>query len=410
MNATQPTNLSAHKKDFPILSRQVNGVPLVYMDWGASAQKPQAVLDAVDAFYAEHYANIHRGVHTLSQEATAAYEGVRGKVRRFIGAAQDEEIIFTKGCTESINLVASSWGWSNLKPGDEILLSEMEHHANIVPWQLIAERTGAVVKPIPITDDGELDLDAYDKLLSDRTKVVGITHISNVLGTKNPIGLISERAHKHGAIVLVDGAQAGPHETIDVQALGADFYTLSCHKMYAPTGVGVLYGRKALLDAMPPYQGGGDMIRTVSFSGTTFAPVPTKFEAGTPNIAGVVGLGAAIDYIGGIGKRNISAYEGELVEQAQSRLLEIKGLAVQGTTRGKASIISFTVDGIHPHDMGTILDGYGIAVRTGHHCCMPLMTRLGLPATSRASLNFTNTMADVEKLVHGIRKAQELFA
>lgn len=403
------TDLSHYRKDFPILKERVNGVPLVYLDHGATAPKPQVVLDAVESYLAHTSANIHRGVHALSQKATALYEDARETTREFINAAETAEIIFTKGCTESINLVASSWGRKNLQPGDEILVSVMEHHSNIVPWQLIAEERGAKVLPIPMFDNGELDLDAYRSMLSERTKMVGIVHISNSLGTINPVDEIIRLAHGVGAKVLVDGAQAGPHATIDVLAIDADFYTLSCHKAYAPTGVGVLYGKRALLEEMPPYQGGGDMIRTVAFEGSTYAPLPSKFEAGTPNIAGVIGLGAALRYLLEIGRERIAQAEHELLQYAEGRLSEIPNLVLRGTAVKKSSLVSFTMKEVHPHDLGSLLDAEGIAVRTGHHCCMPVMKRLGVPATVRATFSFINTKEEIDHLTNALIRAREKF-
>jgi cysteine desulfurase / selenocysteine lyase len=404
------------RDDFPLLRREVRGKPLVYLDNAATSQKPEPVLRALDLFYREENANIHRGVHHLSQEATAKFDAARERVRRLLNAAETREVIFTKGCTEAINLVATSWGRQNLRPGDEILLSTMEHHSNIVPWQMVAEATGALVRPIPITDEGEIDLEAYVSMLSERTKLVGIVHVSNSLGTVNPVRRMAEMAHAVGAKVLVDGAQGGPHIRIDVQDLDADFYTLSCHKIYAPTGVGVLYGKAALLEAMPPYQGGGDMIRTVSFDGTTYADLPAKFEPGTPNIAGVIGLGAAVEYLEGLGGGSLDDafafvhdQERRLAREAERRLAEIPGLTLWGTAPEKAGIVSFTLDFAHPHDVGTILDSEGIAIRAGHHCCMPLMRRFEIPATARASFAFYNTDAEVEALVRGVQRVRELF-
>ncbi len=415
------------RAEFPILSTQVNGKPLVYLDNGASSQKPVAVIEAMDAYWRETNANVHRGVHYLSQKATREFDASREKVRAFLGAKHSHEIIFTAGCTASINLVAESWGRSNLKAGDEILISTMEHHSNTVPWQLIAQRVGATVLPIPISDAGEIDLDAYRGMLSERTKMVAIIHVSNSLGTINPVKEIIQMAHAAGAKVLVDGAQAGPHIRINVQDLNADFYTLSCHKMYAPTGIGVLYGKETLLNEMPPYQGGGDMIHTVSFEKTTYAPLPYKFEAGTPNIAGVIGLGSTIDYLAALGSRfenrevadisealdaafrTLEAREKELTDYGMQVLGDIDGVRLTGTAPNKVGILAFTLDCAHPHDVGTVLDNIGIAVRTGHHCCMPLMKRLGVPATTRASLAMYNTHEEIDELVVGIKKVKELF-
>ena len=395
--------------DFPILSRTVHGRRLVYLDNGATTQKPETVIEAERTFYRESNANIHRGVHWLSQHATDLYEAGRKTVQRFINAAKAEEVVFTRGTTEAINLVAQSWGRAQLKAGDEILITTMEHHSNIVPWQLLCEQTGAVLKVAPINDAGELELDAFAALLGERTRLVAITHVSNALGTVNPLAGLIEQAHAVGAIVLVDGAQAVAHQAVDVQALGCDFYAFSGHKLYAPTGIGALYGRHALLAAMPPWQGGGDMIRTVSFERSTYADVPQRFEAGTPNIAGVVGLAAAIDYVSGIGMASIAAHEHALLEHATATLNGIPGLRLIGTAANKAGILSFMVDGIHPHDLGTILDAEGVAIRAGHHCAMPLMTRFGIPGTARASLGVYNDEADIAALAEAIEKAQHMF-
>lgn len=395
--------------DFPILQRPVHGRRLVYLDNGATTQKPSSVIQAERDFYEHSNANIHRGVHLLSQHATDLYEQARETVRGFINAAHTEEIVFTSGTTQAINLVAYSWGLSNLKQGDEILLTGMEHHSNIVPWQLIAEQTGACIKVVPVTDDGELDMDAYRDLLNARTKLVGIVHISNALGTINPIEQMIPLARNVGAKVLIDGAQAVAHQTVDVQALDCDFYAFSAHKLYGPTGVGILYARRSLLEAMPPWLGGGDMIHTVSFEKSTYAPIPQRFEAGTPNIAGIIGLHAAIQYVQDIGLDTIAAHEHDLLVFATERLLEVPGVRIIGQARDKAGILSFVVDRIHPHDLGTILDNEGVAIRAGHHCAMPLMTRLGLPGTARASFALYNSIDDINALVAGLHKAQELF-
>lgn len=410
VNGVSVVNWEAIRAEFPILRRTVHGKPLVYLDNGATSQKPLEVIAKMDEFYRSYNANVHRGVHALSQEATAAFDSSRDKVRDFLGAAESAEVILTKGCTEAINLVALSFGGQNVGSGDEILVSTMEHHSNIVPWQILAEKVGATVRPIPITDDGEIDLDAYASLLSERTKIVAIVHISNSLGTINPVKQMIRMAHDYGATVVVDGAQAGPHGQIDVRDLDADFYTLSCHKMFAPTGIGVLYGKRDLLEKMPPYQGGGDMIRSVSFTGTTYADLPYKFEAGTPNISGAIGLGAAIDFMNRIGRREIGAREDELLKYATVKLTELAGIKIYGTSKHKASILSFTVKGIHPHDLGSILDAEGVAVRTGHHCCQPVMQRYKIPATARASFNFANTFEDADTLCAAVKKAQEVFA
>ncbi len=398
-----------YRQDFPILSRAVRGRPLVYFDNAATAQKPLTVIETVDRYYREYNSNIHRGVHTLSEEATSAYESVREKCRTFINGASEKEIIFTKGTTEAINLVVNTYGRSNIQAGDEIIISWMEHHSNIVPWQLLCEQSGARLKVIPINDDGELIMEEYIKLLNPKTKMVAVGHISNALGTINPVKEIIDLAHAQNAAVLIDGAQAAPHTVIDVRALDCDFYTFSSHKLFGPTGVGVLYGKQALLEAMPPYQGGGDMIKMVTFEKTLYNELPNKFEAGTPNIAGVIGLGAAIDYVDSIGLDVISSYEHELLEYATESALEIAGLKLIGTAKHKASILSFVLDKVHPHDLGTILDHEGIAIRTGHHCAMPVMDRFNVPATARASFAFYNTMQEVDVLITGIKNAVEVF-
>ena len=403
-------DLARVREDFPILKELIHGKPLVYLDNAATSQKPWSVINAERDYYTHLNANIHRGVHDLSQRATDAYEGARGKIRQFINARKNEEVIFVRGTTEAINLVASSYGRSKLKAGDEVIVSEMEHHSNIVPWQMVCDATGAVLRVIPISDAGELDMDAYAKLLNERTKIVAITHVANALGSITPLKKITQMAHAVGAIVLVDGAQAAPHLKIDVQDLDADFYALSGHKIYGPTGVGILYGKEALLDAMPPYQGGGDMIRTVSFKKTTYNTLPYKFEAGTPFISGGIGLGAAIDYVNDLGLAAIAAHEHELLLNATEQAASIPGLKIIGTAREKASVFSFTLGRIHPHDIGTILDHEGIAIRTGHHCAMPVMERLGIPATARASFALYNTHAEVDALFNGIRIVQKVFA
>ncbi|MGV0950262.1 MAG: SufS family cysteine desulfurase [Azonexus sp.] len=411
MNAPMPNlmlDVARLRMDFPILSQMVHGKPLVYLDNAATTQKPRAVIDCMANYYAEYNANIHRGVHILSQQATDAYEGAREKVRRFINAARREEVIFVRGTTEAINLVASSYG-QRLWPGNEILITEMEHHSNIVPWQQLCERSGAVLRVTPISDAGELRLDEFERQLGPATRLVAVTHLSNALGSINPLRRLIELAHGVGAVVLVDGAQAVAHLPVDVQALDCDFYAFSGHKLYGPTGIGVLYGKAALLDAMPPWQGGGDMIREVSFAKTTYNDLPFKFEAGTPHIAGGIGLGAAIDYVSKLGQPAIAAHEHDLLSYASEQAGAIPGLRLIGTAREKASILSFTVAGIHPHDVGTILDDAGVAVRAGHHCTMPVMTHFGVPATVRASFSFYNTIEEVDVLIHGIRRAQEVF-
>ncbi|HZH57387.1 cysteine desulfurase [Yanghanlia caeni] len=414
MTAAAPTRetvaeIAGHAGDFPILGRTVHGRRLVYLDNGATTQKPQAVIEAEARYYRESNANIHRGVHWLSQHSTDLYDAGRERVRSLLNAASACEIVFTRGTTEAINLVAASWGRSQLKPGDEILLSGMEHHSNIVPWQLVAEQTGAVIRVIPVTDDGELEMQAYAEMLSERTRLVGVCHVSNALGTVNPVAEIIRMAHACGALVLVDGAQAVAHQSVDVQALDCDFYAFSGHKLYGPTGIGALYGRKQLLDAMPPWQGGGDMIHTVSFERSTYAETPQKFEAGTPNIAGVVGLDAAIAYVQEVGLDTIARHEAALVEYATQALGQIPGLRFIGQARERAGIVSFVLEGIHPHDLGTILDMEGVAIRAGHHCAMPLMTRFGLPGTARASFALYNTQEDIDALVAGLNKARRLF-
>jgi cysteine desulfurase/selenocysteine lyase len=397
------------RRDFPILQRKVNGRPLVYLDSGASSQRPVAVLRAVEEYETHSHANIHRGVHALSQAATEAFEGARERVRRFLNARSTREIIFVRGTTEAINLVAQSYARPRFQPGDEILITALEHHANIVPWQMVCEQTGCTLKVAPINRRGELIFEEFQKLLSPRTRLVGVAHVSNALGTILPIKRIVDAAHAVGAVVLVDGAQAVPHTRVDVRALGCDFYAFSGHKLYGPTGIGVLYGREELLQAMPPWQGGGDMILTVSFEKTTYNELPAKFEAGTPNISGAVGLAAAMDYVESLGLEAIAAHEHRLLELATAQVERVPGIEVIGTAADKASILSFTMAGVHPHDLGTILDHEGVAVRTGHHCAMPLMTFLGLPATVRASFGCYNTEQDVAALIAALGKAREVF-
>ncbi len=397
------------RQDFPLLSREVRGKPLVYLDNAATAQKPLCVIESLNKYYREYNSNIHRGVHTLSEEATSAYESARGKCRAFLNAASDKEIIFVKGTTDAINLVAASYGRGNIQAGDEIIISWMEHHSNIVPWQLLCEQSGAVLKVIPINDAGELIMDEYRKLLGPQTKLVSIGHISNALGSVNPIKEIIDLAHQHQALVFVDGAQAVPHAAVDVQELDCDFYAFSAHKLFGPTGIGVLYGKQALLEAMPPYQGGGDMIKMVTFEKTMYNELPYKFEAGTPHIAGGIALGTAIDYITDIGLQAIAAYEHELLEYATEAALKIDGLRLIGTAKNKVSILSFVLDKVHPHDLGTILDHEGVAIRAGHHCAMPVMDRFGVPATARASFAFYNTRDEIDILIKGITYAKEVF-
>jgi cysteine desulfurase/selenocysteine lyase len=397
------------RQDFPILDQEIHGRPLVYLDNAATSQKPRVVLEALDRYYRRDNANVHRGVHSLSERATEAYENAREKVRAFINAGSTSEIVFVRGTTEAINLVAQSWGRPQLKKGDEILISEMEHHSNIVPWQLLCRQTGAILKVAPINDAGELNLEEFKNRLSDRTQLVSIVHCSNALGTINPVKEIVELAHDVGAVVLLDGAQAAPHLKIDVQKLGCDFYAFSGHKLYGPTGIGVLYGRETLLAAMPPYQGGGEMIKFVTFEETIYNDLPYKFEAGTPHIAGAVGLGAAIDYLTQLGIDAVAAYENELFDYVASAVARVPELRVIGTARRKASILSFELKNIHPHDIGTFLDHYGVAIRTGHHCAMPVMQRFGVPATARASFALYSTRADVDALFDGIAKVIEAF-
>ena len=398
------------RAEFPVLRQTIHGKPLVYLDSAATAQKPMAVIEAIRRFHEVDCANIHRGVHELSQRSTAAYEETRSKARKFLNARNKNEIIFVRGTTEAINLVASSWGRKGVREGDEIVISAMEHHSNIVPWQMLCEAAGAKLRVIPMNDRGELILEDYEKLLGPRTRMVAIAHVSNALGTINPVKQIIEMAHRAGALALVDGAQAAPHTKIDVQALDADFYAFSGHKVFGPTGIGVLYGKTKLLNAMPPYQGGGDMIRTVSFEKTTYNDVPYKFEAGTPNIAGGIGLGAALDYACQVGLDRIAAYEHELLVYGTEKLSEIPGLRMIGTAREKAAVLSFVMEGIHPHDIGTVLDRQGIAVRTGHHCAQPVMDFFEVPATTRASLAVYNTFAEIDALAAGLRKVKEIFS
>ena len=398
------------RTDFPILKTKVHAKPLVYLDNAATTQKPLAVIDAETKYYRDYNANVHRGIHALSQWATDAFEAARGKVQRLINAASPEEIVFVRGTTEAINLVAQSYGRSRFRAGDEIILTRMEHHSNIVPWQMLCQQTGAVLRIAPISDSGELQIDEFAALLNERTRLVAVAHVSNSLGTINPVKDIIQRAHAHGVPVLLDGAQAIAHVPVDVQALDCDFYAFSGHKLYGPTGIGVLYGKAALLDAMPPYQGGGDMIRSVSIEqGTTYNTLPYKFEAGTPNIAGVIGLGAAVDYVSAIGFEAIAAHEQALLHYATPLVAAIPGLRIIGTAREKSGILSFVLEGMHPHDIGTILDREGVAVRTGHHCNMPLMARFGVAGTARASFALYNTRQEVDALVVAIRKAQEVF-
>jgi cysteine desulfurase/selenocysteine lyase len=398
------------RKDFPVLSQEVNGKPLVYLDNGASSQVPQVVIDRGSKYLAEEHSNIHRGVHYLSQHATTAYEAAREKVKRFINAPDVKACIFVRGTTEGINLVAHSYGHKFINEGDEILVSQMEHHSNIIPWQMVAEERGALLRMIPMNERGELIIDEYENLLNERTKIVAVTHVSNSLGTVNPIKEMVGTAHKFGVPVLVDAAQSVPHFPVDVQDLDADFFVFSGHKMFGPTGSGVVYGKREWLDKMPPYQTGGGMIRTVSFEKTTFAPIPEKFEAGTPAIAAGIGLGAAIDYINSIDFEAAAAYEHELLEYATQRLADIPGVKIIGTAADKASVLSFTIEGVHPHDIGTILDQQGIAVRAGHHCAQPVMQFFDVPATARASFAFYNTRDEADKLADAVQKVIDVFA
>lgn len=402
-------DLGILRDQFPTLDQEVRGRPLIYLDNAATTQKPWAVLREMQRYYQHDNANVHRGVHKLSQRATESFDAARVKLQKFVGAEHPHEIIFTKGCTEAINLVAHSWGLANLKPGDEILLSGMEHHADIVPWQLVAERTGATVRPVPILPTGELNLEAYGQMLGEKTRLVGCVHASNALGTINPVQKMAEMAHAVGALFLADGAQMLAHGRVDVRALGVDFYAMSAHKMYGPTGVGALYGRAELLEAMPPFQGGGDMIRTVSWDGTTFAGLPNKFEPGTPNIAGVIGWGAALDWLGGFDPEAIHAHEMELLRVATAGVEQIPGARVVGTAAEKVAVVSFVMEQAHPHDIGTMLDQQAIAIRTGHHCCMPLMKSLGVPATARASFALYNEVSEAEALGPALLRVAETF-
>jgi len=402
-------DVCSFREDFPILARQVHGKPLVYLDNAATSQKPQVVIDTIQRYYTEENANIHRGAYYLSEQATQAYEDARVKVQHFLHARSEREIIFTRGVTEAINLVAHCYGRKTLNAGDEIIISAMEHHSNIVPWQIICEEKGAILRVVPIDDAGEFLLDEFEKLLNPRTKLVAVTHVSNALGTITPVRQIIDMAHHRHIPVLIDGAQAVPHFKVDVQELDCEFYGFSGHKLYGPTGIGILYGKAEILEAMPPYQGGGDMIRSVTFEKTLYAPIPSKFEAGTPHIEGGIGLGAAIDYLEGIGMEAINAYEQELLAYAMNAVGAIPGVRIFGTAREKAGVISFSLEGVHPHDIATILDQEGIAIRTGHHCAQPVMERFGVPAMARASLAFYNTKSEIDALVAGIHKVKEVF-
>jgi cysteine desulfurase / selenocysteine lyase len=405
----KPLDVAAVRAEFPILEQRVHGRPLVYLDNAATTQKPRVVLERMERYYVEENANVHRGVHLLSERATDAYEQARDTIRRFLNATRREEIVFVRGTTEAINLVAHSYGRPNVRAGDEVVITAMEHHSNIVPWQMLCEEKGARLRVVPMNDAGELSLDAFEETLSPRTRIVAIVHVSNALGTVNPIADIVRIAHQRGVPVLVDGAQAVAHMPVDVQALDCDFYALSGHKIFGPTGIGVLYGKFDRLAAMPPYQGGGDMIRSVTFERTLYNDLPYKFEAGTPDIAGAIGLAAALDYVQSVGLEAIAAHEHTLLAYGTELLTRIEGLRLTGTARDKAGILAFVVDGIHPHDIGTILDRDGVAIRTGHHCCQPLMDRLGVPATARASLALYNTREELEALAIALGKARGVF-
>ena len=405
-----PLDVTRLRADFPILSQTTrSGHPLVYLDNAATSQKPRQVIDAVARFYGNDNANIHRGLYELSERATAAYAGARERVARFLGARTAAEIVFTRGTTEAINLVAQSWARDTLRPGDEVVVTGMEHHSNLVPWQLVCGQTGARLRVVPITDQGELDLDAFGRLLGERTRLLAVGHVSNALGTVNPVRELAARAHEHGALVLVDGAQSAPHLRVNVAELGCDFFACSGHKLYGPTGIGVLYGRMALLEAMPPWQGGGDMIEQVTLEHSTWAAPPARFEAGTPPIASAVGLAAALDYLDSVGLDRIEVRERELLRLATVRIGELPGVRLVGTAREKAAVLSFTLEGVHPHDLGTVLDDHGVAVRAGHHCAQPVMDRFGIPATVRASFAFYNTPEEIQALAVGVARAAEVF-
>ena len=406
----RPYDAEKIRRDFPILARDIRGKRLVYLDNAATSQKPQTVIDAIVRYYQEENANIHRGVHFLSELATSKHERARRLVKQFINAAHEHELIFVRGATEAINLVAQTYGRAHVKTGDEVLITAMEHHSNIVPWQILCDEKGAKLRVAPINDAGELLLDEFEKLISARTKIIAVPHVSNALGTVNPVRNIVELAHAHNIPVVVDGAQAVPHMSVDVQALGCDFYAFSSHKMFGPMGIGVLYGKSELLEAMPPYQGGGDMISSVTFEKTLYNKLPFKFEAGTPDVAGAIGLGATIEYLNEIGMENVARHEHELLAYATQRVSAIPGVALVGTAREKAGVLSFVMDNIHPHDIGTILDQEGIAIRTGHHCAQPVMERFGIPATARASFALYNTKEEIDALAAGIAKVKEVFS
>ncbi len=410
IRATELFDPRAIRADFPILSRKVHGKPLVYLDNAATTQKPRAVIEAIHEYYSAYNANIHRGIHALAEKATEAYEGSRLKMQRFVNAASSQEILFTRGTTEAINLVTQSYARSTLRPGDEVLITWMEHHSNIVPWQIVCQQTGATLRVAPIDDRGELILDEFRRLLTDRTKIVSIGHISNSLGTINPVKQVVQWAHQAGAVVLIDGAQAAAHLRIDVQDLGCDFYALSGHKMFGPTGIGILYGREALLDRMPPYQGGGDMIQSVTFEKTIYNELPFKFEAGTPHICGGIVLGVAADYLHKLDTQEVARHEHELLSYSTQKLQELDGLRIIGTAREKTAILSFTIQGLHPYDIAPILDRCGVAVRTGHHCTQPVMDRFGIPATVRASLALYNVKEELDALVEGLHKALRMLS
>jgi cysteine desulfurase/selenocysteine lyase len=402
-------DVAAVRAEFPILQQEVHGRPLVYLDNAATTQKPRAVIDAIRGYYERDNANVHRGVHVLSQRATAGFEAARESLARFLGAAEAREIVFTRNATEAINLVAQAWGRANLRPGDEVLITAMEHHSNIVPWQMAAEATGARLRVAPIDDSGALLVDEFERLLGPRTRMVAVSHLSNALGTINPVGTLAAMAHRVGAVVLADGAQAAYHMPVDVRALGVDFYVVTGHKLYGPTGIGALYGRADLLEAMPPWQGGGDMIRSVTFERSTWNVLPYKFEAGTPNIAGAIGLGAAVEWLSALGMARVQAHEADLLAYGTTALEAVRGLRLIGTAPEKSSILSFVLDGVHPHDIGTIVDREGVAIRTGHHCAQPVMDRFGVAATARASLAAYNTRADIDALVRALHAVHEVF-
>jgi len=408
-SGTAPLDVAALRRDFPVLDQKVHGKPLVYLDNAATSQTPLAVIDAMRKFYLEDCANVHRGVHELSQRATDDYEGARAAVQKFIGAAESEEVIYTRGTTDALNLVAHSYGRTHVQAGDEVIISTLEHHSNIVPWQILCDERGATLRVIPINDAGELLMDDYARLLSDKTRIVAVNHVSNALGTVNPVRQIIAMAHERGIPVLLDGAQSIPHMKVDMRELDCDFYAFSGHKMFGPTGIGILYGKRELLEKMPPYQSGGDMIKSVTFEKTTYNDLPYKFEAGTPNIADAIGLGAAVEYLNQVGMDRIAAYEKHLLDYATEAISAVDGIRLIGTAREKASVLSFIVEGVHPHDIGTILDREGVAVRAGHHCAQPVMDRFGVPATTRASLAFYNTEEEVDALVAAVGKVQELF-